>query len=100
MDSKETEKIEKYQDLAWELKNPWTWLELIPVVTVGTPARKLKRQLEIIGIHTKFCRPPEQFPLTASVCHLSNIIIESSHIEVSIWSKKLLLLVAEVGGYI
>lgn len=34
-------------------------VELIPVVTVGTPARKLKRQLEIIGIHTKFCRLPE-----------------------------------------
>lgn len=63
-------------------------VELISVVTVGTPARKLKSQLEIIGIHTKTVNLQNtEFPLTASVCHLSNIIMESVRIEVSIWRK-------------
>ena len=54
--SKEVEKIEKYQDLAREIKKLWDMrVIVIPIVigTLGTTPKKLKKRLEDIGIETR-----------------------------------------------
>ena len=56
VNSKEVEKIEKYQDLAREIKKLWGMrVIVIPIVigTLGTTPKKLKKRLEDIGIETR-----------------------------------------------
>ena len=56
VNSKEVEKIEKYQDLAREIKKLWDMrVTVIPIVigTLGTTPKKLKKRLKDIGIETK-----------------------------------------------
>ena len=56
VNSKEVEKIEKYQDLAREIKKLWGMrVTVIPIVTgtLGTTPKKLKKRLEDIGIETR-----------------------------------------------
>ena len=54
--SKEVEKIEKYQDLARELRKLWNMkVKVIPIIiaTLGTTPRQVKKRLEVIVIETK-----------------------------------------------
>ena len=56
VNSKEVEKIQKYQDLAREIKKLWGMrVIVIPIVieTLGTTPKKLKKRLEDIGIETR-----------------------------------------------
>ena len=56
VNSKEVEKIEKYKDLAREIKKLWgVRVTAIPIVvgTLGTTQKKLKKRLEDIGIETQ-----------------------------------------------
>ena len=56
VNSKEIEKIEKYQDLAREIKKLWGMrVTVIPIVigTLGTTPKKPKKRLEDIGIETR-----------------------------------------------
>ena len=56
VDSKEVEKIEKYLDLARELKKVWNMkVIVVPLVVgaLGTPAKELEKRLKTIGIETK-----------------------------------------------
>ena len=56
VDDKEVEKIEKYLDLARELKKVWNMkVTVVPLVVgaLGTPAKALKKRLKIIVIETK-----------------------------------------------
>ena len=56
VDNKEAEKIEKYQDLAREIKRLWnTQVKIIPVVVgaLGTTPRLLPKRLKDIGIETR-----------------------------------------------
>ena len=56
VDNKEAEKIEKYQDLAREVKRLWkTQVKIIPVVVgaLGTTPRLLPKRLKDIGIETR-----------------------------------------------
>ena len=56
VNSKEVEKIEKYQDLAREIKKLWGMrVTVIPTAigTLGTTPKKLKKRLEDIGIETR-----------------------------------------------
>ena len=56
VDDKEVEKIEKYLDLARELKKVWNIkVIVVPLVVgvLGTPAKKLKKRLKTIGIEAK-----------------------------------------------
>ena len=56
VDDKEVEKIEKYLDLARELKKVWNMkVAVVPLVVgaLGTPAKALKKRLKIIVIETK-----------------------------------------------
>ena len=56
VDAKEMEKIEKYQDLARELKKIWnTRVKVIPIIigALGTTPKLLRKRLEDIGIETK-----------------------------------------------
>ena len=55
VDNKEAEKIDKYQDLAREIKRLWnTQVKVIPVVidALGTTLRLLPKRLKDIGIET------------------------------------------------
>ena len=56
VDDKEVEKIEKYLDLARELKKVWNMkVTVVPLVVgaLGTPAKALEKRLKTIGIETK-----------------------------------------------
>ena len=56
VDTKEMEKIEKYQDLARELRKIWNKrVKAIPIVIggLGTTPKLLRMRLEDIGIETK-----------------------------------------------
>ena len=56
VNAKEVEKIEKYQDLAREVKKVWSMrVTVIPKVigALGTTPKKLKKRLEDIGIETR-----------------------------------------------
>ena len=56
VDNKEFEKIEKYLDLARELKKVWNMkVTVVPLVdgALDTPAKALKKRLKTIGIKTK-----------------------------------------------
>ena len=56
VDDKEVEKIEKYLDLARELKKLWNMkMTVVPLVVgaLGTPAKALEKRLKTIGIETK-----------------------------------------------
>ena len=56
VNTKEIEKIEKYQDLAREIKKLWGMrVTVIPIVigTLGRTPKKLKKRLEDIGIETR-----------------------------------------------
>ena len=56
VDSKEVEKIEKYQDLARELRKIWNKkVKVIPIIigALGTTPKLLRKRLEDIGIDTK-----------------------------------------------
>ena len=56
VDDKEVEQIEKYSDLARELKKVWNRkVILVPLVVgaLGTPVKKLEKRLKTIGIDTK-----------------------------------------------
>ena len=56
VDNKEVEKIEKYLDLARELKKVWNMkVIVVPLVVgaLGTPAKELEKRLKTIGIETK-----------------------------------------------
>ena len=53
---KEKEKIDKYQDLAKELRKPWkVKTRVVPIVNIGAlrtiPIKELVGQLESIGVH-------------------------------------------------
>ena len=53
VDDKEVEKIEKYLDLARELKKMWNnKVTVVPLVVgvLGTPAKALEKRLKTIGI--------------------------------------------------
>ena len=53
---KEVEKMEKYQDLAREIKKLWGMrVTVIPIIigALGTTPKKLKKRLEDIGIETR-----------------------------------------------
>ena len=56
VDKKEAEKIEKYQDLARDIKRLWnTQVKIVPVVigALGTTPRLLPKRLKDIGIETR-----------------------------------------------
>ena len=56
VDDKEVEKIEKYLDLARELKKVWNMkVTVVPLVVeaLGTLAEALEKRLKTIGIETK-----------------------------------------------
>ena len=56
VDAKEMEKIEKYQDLARELRKIWNkQVKVIPIIigALGTTPNLLRKRLEDIGIETK-----------------------------------------------
>ena len=56
VDDKEVEKIEKYFDLARELKKVWNMKVIVVRLVVGalgTPAKELEKRLKTIGIETK-----------------------------------------------
>ena len=56
VDHKEVEKIEKYLNLARELKKMWNTkapVVLFVVAALGTPAKALEKRLKTIGIETK-----------------------------------------------
>ena len=56
VDDKEVEKIEKYLDLAKELKKVWIMkVTVVPLVVgaPGTPAKALEKRLKTMGIETK-----------------------------------------------
>ena len=56
VDDKEVEKIEKYSDLARELKKVSNMkVIMVPLVVgaLGTPAKELEKRLKTIGIETK-----------------------------------------------
>ena len=56
VDAKEVEKIEKYQELARELRKIWDkQVKVIPIIigALGTTSRLLRKRLENIGIETK-----------------------------------------------
>ena len=56
VDVKETEKIEKYQDLARELRKIWKkQVKVIPIIIgpLETTQKMLRKRLEDIGIETK-----------------------------------------------
>ena len=56
VNDKEVEKIEKYLDLARELKKVWNMkVTVVPLVVeaLGTPAKALEKRLKTIGIETK-----------------------------------------------
>ena len=56
VDNKEAEKIDKYQDLAREIKRLWsTQVKIIPVVVgvLGTTPSLLPKRLKDIGIETR-----------------------------------------------
>ena len=56
VNNKEMEKIEKYHDLARELRKLWNMkVKVIPIIigTLGTTPRQVKKRLEIIGIETR-----------------------------------------------
>ena len=56
VNKKEAEKIEKYQDLAREIKRLWnTQVKIVPVVigALGTTPRLLPKRLKDIGIGTR-----------------------------------------------
>ena len=56
VDAKEMEKIEKYQDLARELRKIWNKrVKVIPIIigALGTTPKLLRKRLEDIGIETK-----------------------------------------------
>ena len=56
VDDKEVEKIEKYLDLARELKKVWNMKVIVVRLVVGalgTPAKELEKRLKTIGIETK-----------------------------------------------
>ena len=56
VDDKEVKKIEKYLDLARELKKVWNMkvtVVLLVVGALGTPAKALKKGLKTIGFETK-----------------------------------------------
>ena len=56
VDDKEVEKIEKYLDLARELKKVWNMkVTVVPLVVgaLGNPAKALEKRLKTIGIETK-----------------------------------------------
>ena len=55
-DDKEVEKIERYLDLARELKKVWNMkVIVVPLVVgaLGTPAKELEKRLKTIDIETK-----------------------------------------------
>ena len=56
VDNKEVEKIEKYLDLARELKKVWNIkvaVVLLVVEALGKPPKALEKRLKTIGIETK-----------------------------------------------
>ena len=56
VETKELEKLEKYQDLARELKTSWNMsVRIIPIVigALGTTPKDLCKRLKEIGIETK-----------------------------------------------
>ena len=56
VDNKEVEKIEKYLDLARELKKVWNTKVIVVSLVVralGTPAKERLKRLKTIGIETK-----------------------------------------------
>ena len=56
VDDKEVEKIEKYLDLARELKKVWNMKVIVVPLVVGalrTPAKELEKRLKTFGIETK-----------------------------------------------
>ena len=56
VDDKEVEKIEKYLDLARELKKVWNMkvtVVLLVAGALGTPAKALEKRLKTIGMETK-----------------------------------------------
>ena len=56
VNNKEMEKIEKYHDLARELRKLWNMkVKVIPIIigTLGTTPRQVKKRLEVIGIETR-----------------------------------------------
>ena len=56
VDHKEVEKIEKYLNLARELKEMWNTkatVVIFVVAALGTPAKALEKRLKTIGIETK-----------------------------------------------
>ena len=75
VETKEFEKLEKYQDLARELKKLWNMsVQIIPIVigALGTTPKDLHKRLKEIGIDTKivtaenshpeFCQNPQESP--------------------------------------
>ena len=55
VNAKEVEKIEKYQDLAQEIKKVWSMRATVIPIVIGAPEttpKKLKKRLEDIGIET------------------------------------------------
>ena len=56
VDDKEVEKIEKYLDLARELKKVWNMkVTVVPLVVepLDTPTQALEKRLKTIGVKTK-----------------------------------------------
>ena len=56
VDDKEVEKIEKYLDLARELKKLWNMKVIVVRLVVGalgTPAKELEKRSKTVGIETK-----------------------------------------------
>ena len=56
VNNKEMEKIEKYQNLARELRKLWNMkVKVIPIIigTLGTTPRQVKKRLEVIGKETR-----------------------------------------------
>ena len=62
VDDKEVEKIEKYLDLARELKKVWNMkVTVVPLEAgaLGTPAKSRVKRLKTIGIETKIIELPK-----------------------------------------
>ena len=82
VDNKEVEKIEKYLDLARELKKVWnTKVIMVSLVVraLGTPAKERLKRLKTIGIETKITELPK------------TVLIHTSRIQKSYWGVRSLV---------
>ena len=77
VDHKEVEKIEKYLNLARELKKMWNTkapVVLFVVAALGTPAKALEKRLKTIGIETKLTEL--QKTVLIQICRILRKVLE------------------------